>query len=210
MVSRRYANPMVTWEKAQKTNLGAEINFVDDAFQFQVDVFHEKRTSILQERADIPSTLGLQAPLKTNVGEVTSKGVDASLDINHYFSSDFWMTGRRTFTYRDNEFTVYEEANYAANGAPWRSNIENNASVAQGYIAERLFVDDEEARNSPTQFGSPGIDYGGGDIKYKDLNGDGVITTLDQAPIGKPQVPRVIYGLGISAGYKKFDVNVFF
>lgn len=210
VVIRRYANPMVTWEKAQKTNLGAEINFVDDAFQFQVDVFHEKRTSILQERADIPSTLGLQAPLKTNVGEVTSKGVDASLDINHYFSSDFWMTGRGTFTYSDNEFTVYEEANYAAIGAPWRSNIGNNVSVAQGYIAERLFVDDEEARNSPTQFGSPGIDYGGGDIKYKDLNGDGVITTLDQAPIGKPQVPRVIYGLGISAGYKKFDVNVFF
>src|SRR5690606_39762454 len=113
VVIRRYANTMVTWEKAQKTNLGAEINFVDDAFQFQVDVFHEKRTSILQERADIPSTLGLQAPLKTNVGEVTSKGIDASLDINHYFTNNFWVTGRGNFTYSENAFIVFEDANYA-------------------------------------------------------------------------------------------------
>ncbi|WP_246255529.1 SusC/RagA family TonB-linked outer membrane protein [Cyclobacterium plantarum] len=210
VIIRRYANPMVTWEKSRKANLGLELNFLDDAIQFRVDAFNEIRTSILQERADIPSTLGLQANLKTNVGEVTAKGIDASLDVNHYINNNFWITGRGTFTYADNEFRVYEEPNYAAVGAPWRSNVGNNVTVSQGYIAERLFVDDEEAMNSPAQFGSPGIDYGGGDIKYKDLNGDGVITTLDQAPIGKPQIPRVIYGLGLSAGYKRFDINFFF
>ncbi|MEX2592539.1 MAG: TonB-dependent receptor [Anditalea sp.] len=207
---RRYANPLVTWEKSQKSNLGLEVNFIDDAVQFRIDAFHEKRTSILQERSDIPSTLGLQASLKTNVGEVTAQGIDASLDINHYFTNDFWVTGRGTFTYSDNEFLVYEEPNYAAIGAPWKTNVGSNVNIAQGYIAERLFVDDEEALNSPVQFGTPGIDYRGGDIKYKDLNQDGVITTLDQAPIGKPLVPKMIYGLGLSAGYKRLDVNVFF
>jgi TonB-linked SusC/RagA family outer membrane protein len=207
---RRYANPLVTWEKSQKANIGMELNLFDDAVQFQVDVFSEKRTSILQERSDIPSTLGLQAALKTNVGEVSAKGIDASLDINHYFTNDFWVTGRGTFTYSDNEFLVFEEPNYAAIGAPWKTNVGNNVNVVQGYIAERLFVDDEEVMNSPTQFGAPGIDYMGGDIKYKDLNGDGVITTLDQAPIGKPLVPKMIYGMGLSAGYKRFDINVFF
>jgi len=207
---RRYANPLVTWEKSQKANIGMELNLFDDAIQFQVDVFDEKRTSILQERSDIPSTLGLQAALKTNVGEVTARGIDASLDINHYFTNDFWVTGRGTFTYSDNQFLVFEEPNFAAIGAPWKSNVGNNVNVAHGYIAERLFVDDEEVMNSPAQFGTPGVDYRGGDIKYKDLNGDGVITTLDQAPIGKPLVPKMIYGLGLSAGYKKFDINVFF
>jgi TonB-linked SusC/RagA family outer membrane protein len=210
VIIRRYANPLVTWEKSRKANLGLEVNFIDDALQFRVDAFHEKRTSILQERADIPSTLGLQATLKTNVGEVTAKGIDASLDINHYITNDFWVTGRGTLTYSDNQYLVFEEPNYAAIGAPWKSNVGNNVTIAQGYIAERLFVDDKEAINSPAQFGSPGIDYGGGDIKYKDLNDDGVITTLDQAPIGKPQVPKMIYGMGLSAGYKRFDVNVFF
>ena len=206
----RYANPMVTWERSEKANLGLELNLYDDAVQFRVDAFKEKRTSILQNRADIPSTLGLQANLKTNVGEVMAKGIDASLDINHYFSNDFWVIGRGTFTLSDNEFLVYEEPNYAEVGAPWRSRIGNNVSVDQGYIAERLFVDDEEAMNSPTQFGTPGVDYGGGDIKYKDLNNDGVITELDIAPIGKPQIPKITYGFGFSAGYKRFDINVFF
>lgn len=206
----RYANPMVTWEKSEKANLGLELNLYDDAIQFRVDAFKEKRTSILQNRADIPSTLGLQAPLKTNVGEVFSKGLDASIDINHYFNNEFWVIGRGTFTYSDNEFLVYEEPNFADVGSPWRSRLGNNVSVSQGYIAERLFVDDEEAINSPTQFGTPGIDYGGGDIKYLDLNEDGVITELDQAPIGKPQIPKITYGFGFSAGYKRFDINVFF
>ncbi|MDN5202226.1 TonB-dependent receptor [Fulvivirgaceae bacterium BMA10] len=206
----RYANPEVTWERAQKANIGLEINLFDDAVQFRMDAFHEKRTSILQNRADIPSTLGLQAAVQTNVGEVISKGIDASLDINHYFNNDFWITGRGTFVFADNEYSVFEEPNFAAIGAPWRSNIGNNVNVSQGFIAERLFVDDEEALNSPVQFGTPGVDYGGGDIKYKDLNGDGVITTLDLAPIGKPQIPKITYGVGLSAGYKRFDINVFF
>jgi TonB-linked SusC/RagA family outer membrane protein len=210
VIIRRYANPLVTWERSRKANLGVELNLMDDAIQFRVDAFHEKRTSILQERSDIPSTLGLQAPLKTNVGEVIAKGIDASLDVNHYFNNDFWITGRGTFTYSDNEYLVFEEPNFAAIGARWKSNIGNNVTVAHGYIAERLFVDDEEALNSPVQFGIPGLDYGGGDIKYKDLNEDGAITTLDQAPIGKPMIPKVIYGAGISAGYKRFDINFFF
>jgi TonB-linked SusC/RagA family outer membrane protein len=207
---RRYANPLVTWEKSQKANLGMELNFLNDAIKLQVDFFNEKRTSILQVRSDIPSTLGLQAALKTNVGEVKAKGIDASLDINHYFNNVLWVTGRGTFTVSDNQFSVFEEPNFAAIGAPWKTNVGNNVNQEHGYIAERLFVDDEEVMNSPAQFGTPGVDYKGGDIKYKDLNGDGVITTLDMAPIGKPTVPKMIYGLSLSGGYKRFDVNVFF
>jgi len=206
----RYANPLVTWETAEKANIGVDLNLFNDAVQFRADVFQDNRSNILQTRADIPTTLGLQTSIQTNVGEVELQGVDASLDINHYFSEDFWLTGRATFVYSDNEYTVYEEPDFAQIGAPWRSNIGNNVSTSQGYIAERLFVDDEEALNSPTQFGTPGIDYGGGDIKYKDLNGDGTITTLDRAAIGKPYVPKITYGFGLSAGYKRLDVSLFF
>lgn len=207
----RYANQEVTWEVARKLNLGLEVNLFNDALQFRVDAFHEHRSSILQNREDIPSTLGLQAPLQTNVGEVESRGLDASLDINHSFSDDLWIQGRATFTYADNEFKVFEEPDFAANGTPWRTSVGLNVNQPFGYIAERLFADDEEAMNSPRQFGTPGEDYGGGDIKYKDLNGDGEITSEDLAPIGKPQfVPKINYGFGFSAGYKKLDFSVFF
>lgn len=206
----RYANDRVTWEKARKANFGLEANLFEDALVFRVDAFHELRTDILQTRADIPSTLGLQATLQTNVGEVEAYGIDASLDINHFFNNEFWVTGRSTFTYADNQYKVFEEPNYAAVGAPWVSNIGNNVSVLHGYIAERLFADNEDALNAPPQFGTPGVDYGGGDIKYKDLNGDGIISQLDQAPIGNPLVPKITYGFGASVGYKKFDINIFF
>ncbi|MEQ9289393.1 MAG: TonB-dependent receptor [Cyclobacteriaceae bacterium] len=206
----RYANPRVTWELARKLNIGAELNLFNDALQFRVDAFHEKRTNILQTRQDVPSTLGLQASLQTNVGEVVAKGIDSSVDINHYFNNDFWVTARGTFTYADNEFLVFEEPNYADIDAPWRSRIGDNVSQVTGFIAERLFVDDEEALHSPRQFGTPGVDYGGGDIKYRDLNGDGQITDLDRTGIGNPTVPKITYGVGFSAGYKRFDFSIFF
>jgi hypothetical protein len=76
-----------------------------------------------------------------------------------------------------------------------------------GLIAERLFIDDEEVANSPVQqFG----EYGAGDIKYKDINNDGVINNDDMVPIGFPTVPEIIYGTGFSLGYKAFDISVFF
>jgi hypothetical protein len=80
-----------------------------------------------------------------------------------------------------------------------------------GYIAERLFVDDIEAQNSPSQiFSTNGKPPKGGDIKYRDLNGDGKIDGADQTFIGFPQVPEILYGFGISAGYKGFDITAFF
>ena len=207
----RYANPLVTWETSHKANIGFELNLFDDAVQFRTDIFQDKRSNILQTRSDIPTTLGLQTAIQTNVGEVLLKGIDASLDVNHTFNQDFWLAARATFVYSDNEFTVFEEPNFEGAGAPWRSNIGNNVTVSQGYIAERLFVDDAEAINSPLQFGVPGVDYGGGDIKYKDLNGDGVITAqLDRVPIGKPYIPKITYGFGVSGGYKGFDISCFF
>jgi hypothetical protein len=76
-----------------------------------------------------------------------------------------------------------------------------------GYIAERLFVDDAEVANSPKQNFGP---YKGGDIKYKDVNKDGQITTLDLVPIGHPTVPEIVYGFGLSGGYRNWDISFFF
>ena len=206
----RYANPKVTWELAEKSNLGVEISLLK-SINLTVDAFYETRSNILQDRQDIPSTLGLAAPLKTNIGEVNAWGIDGSIDFSHSFTNDFWMSGRATYTYSDNKFTVFEEPNYDVIDSPWRSNIGNNVTQMIGFIAERLFIDDDDAINSPTQLsGTPGIDYGAGDIKYKDLNKDGRITDLDRTAIGNPTVPKITYGFGLSAGYKRFDISLFF
>lgn len=200
----RYADPYITWETSYKTNLGMELGLFN-ALDFQLDLFHDKRTNILMKRESIPPTMGLNADLSSNIGEATSQGVEFSIDYNKSFTKDYWLTGRANFTYANSEFKVYEEPDYSE--TPWRSKVGRNLSQEWGYVAERLFVDEEDVKNSPLQsFG----EYGAGDIKYKDINEDGVINESDQVPIGYPTSPKIMYGFGFSTGYKDFDVSCFF
>lgn len=199
----RYANDLITWEDARKMNLTLEAGFLNK-IDLQAEVYKEKRSNILMTRSSIPTTMGLQSDIRANVGEAKAKGIDLSLNLNHTFNKDWWMTGMANFTYATSEYEVYEEPNYP--NAPWKSHVGYSLNQTWGYIAERLFIDDEEVRNSPEQFG----EYAAGDIKYKDLNGDGKITELDMAPIGYPTSPEIVYGFGLSMGWKHWDFSFFF
>jgi TonB-linked SusC/RagA family outer membrane protein len=204
---QRYADPDITWEISKKQNYGLEVNLWN-SLEIQVDHFREKRIQILQERASIPTTMGLQGSNpRANIGEASGNGWEVSIDYNKSFNKDLWAMIRGNFTYAASKYDVYEEPDYVAAGAPWRSRVGNKLSQIYGYIAERLFIDDEEVANSPTQtFG----EYGAGDIKYKDINGDMQIDENDQVPIGYPTTPEIIYGFGVSGGYKNFDASIFF
>ena len=200
-----YANPNIGWEIAYKTNIGLELGLFKDRVNIMADIFHERRTNILQERADIPVETGLWAKQMVNFGEAKGHGVDVSVDYNHVINNDLWITGRANFTYARSEYSKYEEPDYSK--TPWRSRIGHSVKQRWGYVAERLFIDDADVENSPRQdFG----EYGPGDIKYKDINGDKVINELDQVPIGSPTVPEINYGFGLSMGYKNFDFSFFF
>jgi hypothetical protein len=148
--------------------------------------------------------MGLQETPRANVGEAASRGIDISVNYNHSINKDFWVSGMANFTYATSEFKVYEEPDYSY--APWKSHVGRSLNQQWGYVAERLFVDDDEVRNSPEQFG----EYRAGDIKYKDVNGDGKITVLDQVPIGYPDSPEIVYGFGLSTGWKNIDFSFFF
>lgn len=200
----RYSNPNITWEKSKQTNIGLDLGLFN-SLTISADYFKQHRFNILQQRSDVGSTLGLQVTPSTNFGEVESKGFELSIDFNEQFSSNWWTSLRANMTYSSSEILEYAEINYPDE----LSYLQRKGnSVAQGYglIAERLFVDDEEVANSPAQFG----DVRGGDIKYRDVNGDGVITNADRVPIGLPTTPELIYGFGGTIGYKDFDFSLFF
>lgn len=200
----RYANDKITWETATKTNVGFELGLFDK-IDIEADFFTEYRTNILMDRLSL-STFGLQAATKANVGEASSRGIDASIDIQHNFRNDFWLTARGNFTYAKGIFEMVEEPDYSA--TPWKSRVGQPITQQWGYIAERLFVDDFEVENSPRQ--ELGSVVMGGDIKYRDINGDDRISSLDQVPIGYPTTPEIIYGAGASLGYKSVDFSFFF
>jgi TonB-linked SusC/RagA family outer membrane protein len=198
----RYANDKIGWEVAYKTNIGAEI-VLKNGLSANIDFFRERRTNILLSRV-IPETMGIIPEVKANLGTASGEGFDMELNYEKIVNRDLWITGRGTFTYATSKVVEWEEPDYSA--TPWLSKVGSKINQTQGYIAERLFVDDSEVDNSPEQFGQ----VMGGDIKYHDVNGDGKISALDKVPIGYPTVPEINYGFGVSAGYRGFDFSVFF
>ena len=206
----RYANPNITWEVSYKTNLAIELGLLNDALTFIGELYHEKRTNIVQLRPDVPSTMGLAAGIRTNYGEAVGKGVDLTLDYNKALSNSMWYIIRGNFTYGTARITKYDELDYSEI-APWLSVVGQKVGQQRGYVAERLFIDDEEVNNSPIQQVTNDIgEYQAGDIKYRDINGDGVINSFDRVPMGYSANPEIQYGFGGSYGYKNFDVSLFF
>ncbi|MFI0430571.1 SusC/RagA family TonB-linked outer membrane protein [Mariniflexile sp. HMF6888] len=200
----RYANYNIGWEESKQTNLGLDLELFN-SLNIVIDAFKQNRTNILEVRSNIGATLGLTAIPSTNFGEMESKGLDGTITYNKSFNEDWYTQLRGNFTYATSEILVKDEVSYPDELA-YRSAIGNSAAQGYGYIAERLFIDHEETLNSPTQFG----EYTGGDIKYRDVNGDGQITENDMVPIGYPTVPEIVYGFGGTVGYKNFDFSVFF
>lgn len=200
----RYADPHITWEKSYKQNYGIELSLFDK-LEIHSDYFREHRINILQTRSYIPATMGLQATPQSNIGEVLGHGFEISLNYKQFFNKDFWATAVVNFTYATAKYLVYEEPSYE--DTPWIRIEGKKIGQPWGLIAERLFIDDYDVMNSPVQeFG----EYSAGDIKYKDINDDGIINSYDRVPIGFPTTPEIIYGFGASLGYKNLDFSFFF
>ena len=201
----RYPNENITWETSRKTNIGIELDLLNK-IAILADYYTEHRINILQARK-LPSTAGFRQNPSSNVGEAKGRGVDLSIDYAHQSSgaSNFWANARANFTYAVSEYAVFEDVDRSE--TPWLSRIGRSTTQQWGLVAERLFIDQADVDNSPLQtYG----EYGQGDIKYRDINGDGKINSDDRVPIGNPLRPEIIYGFGFSLGYKRFDLSCFF
>src|SRR5690606_7231924 len=132
----RYANSQITWETVTKLNLGLELSLFNE-INIQTDIYKDTRSNILMTRADIPSTMGLTAPVVANVGETEGGGVDVQFDWDRSMANQMWLQVHGNFTYAHSEFKVYEEPVYEKEW--WKSKIGYPISQPWGYIAERLF-----------------------------------------------------------------------
>lgn len=206
----RMANPLITWEIATKQNVGIDLSLFEFA-DIMVEYFYEKRTGIYQRRGSMPSSTGLAGKdLYGNVGAAESSGIDASIDLKKSFGKDAFITGRFNFTYAHSNVLEKDEPAYKEN-LRHLSRVGYPVTQKWGYIAERLFVDANDVANSPAQEVNGGTgNVFAGDIKYKDIDGDGKVGDNDVVPIGYPTTPEINYGFGISATYKSFDLSFFF
>ena len=200
---KAYPNDKITWEIAEQSNLGVETKFFGGIVEIVADLYQEIRHNILDYRYTMPGTTGLESLQIGNVGKARSRGIDLSGKIQHAFSPDFWMILNGTFTYSK---AIYKEIEEATDKPAWQRKKGHELSQSVGYIAEGLFRDQAEINNSPTQGG----DVMPGDIRYRDLNGDGVIDVNDAAYIGFPETPRVIYGFNGFFTLKSFELSFAF
>lgn len=197
------ASPYVTWEVAEKTDLGLDVSLFRNSFSFTIDYFTEKRTGIYMTRNFLPEITGLESNPRANVGSVQSKGFDGNFELRERMG-EVDVTLRGNITYSKNEVLERDEENKVY---PYQYERGYRVDQQKGLIALGLFKDYEEIRNSPRQeFGI----YQPGDIKYKDVNGDGVIDGGDVVAIGATTRPNLIYGIGASVAFKAFDVNFHF
>lgn len=203
--TQRYGNNNVTWEKSRQLNYGMDLTMFRNALTITIDAYKYKRSNILMTRADIPSTVGLQVTPQANTGEASSEGAELALDYKKNFSNNFWITTRGTFTYATSKLLVNEEPEFDASRRHL-SKVGWSLRQRFGLVAERLFIDEKDVANAPRQIG----DYMAGDIKYRDISGDGQITTDDVVPIGLPDQPEIMYGFGFTVGFKNFDLSMFF
>lgn len=198
------ASNNVTWEIATKHDIGIDLSLFNDKFTATIDYFHEQRDGIYMTRDHLPSMIGLDGKKpKANVGSVLSEGFDGNFAYKQRLG-DINLTIRGNMTYSKNEILERDEA---YNVYAYQMNEGHRVDQARGLIALGLFKDYDDIRNSPRQ------DFGSvqpGDIKYKDVNGDGVVNDGDRVSIGATTKPNLIYGMGISAQWKGLDVNLHF
>lgn len=202
----RYANPNITWEQSRQINLGVDLRLFND-FDVTVDIYQQYRSQILQPKSYSESAYGLAVIPASNYGKAESKGIDIAAKYQHSFSKDLWANLRGTFTYAASKRTLTDEIQYPSS-LSYLTTSGRSLSQTWGFIAERLFVDQKEVANSPLQFGDASLMAG--DIKYRDINRDGMINNDDKVPIGFPRQPEIIYGFGASMGYKRFDFSFYF
>lgn len=197
------ASDMLTWEVAKKQDLGIDLSLWNGKFTLTADIYQDTREQIYMQRQHLNSLVGITNQPWANVGKMRSKGFDGNFMFNHKIGQvDFTLRGNITYT--KNEVLEYDESNTFY---PYKKTEGYRWKQTRGLIALGLFKDYDEIRNSPTQM------WGGvmpGDIKYKDVNGDGIVDGDDEVPIGSTTIPNVIYGLGLSVLWKGIDFNIHF
>lgn len=191
----------VSWEVADKTNLGLDMRMLNNKLSLQVDLFKESREGIYLRRTSIPAYVGMINNPYGNIGKVENKGIEVALNYANTWG-DWSLSVMGNYSFNRNK--VLEDDSTAA--YPWLSTIGNKVGQRFGLVALGLFESEEEIAASPVQTG----DTRPGDIKYKDVNGDGLINEYDKVPIGWGSIPEIIYGVGFSLGWKNLSLTAMF
>ena len=200
IVEGRLPTRNVTWETVKKLDLGLDATLLNNKLTASFDYFFDKRSDILGRRSNsIPVIAGFNLPVE-NFAKVNNKGIEVALGHQNTLSNGFRYNLNANITYTKSKIIFIDEPastnpNIKLTGLPIGTRI--------GLQAEGLFQNQDEVDKAPKQPGK----MGPGDIRMKDVNGDGQINDDDRVPIGKSSIPETIYGLNGSVNFKNFELS---
>ena len=204
-ILRSFGNEAIRWEAAQMTNIGLDLNAFKNSVQFTAEYYYKKQDDMLV-KVDLPRVFGRQNPDANpwvNIGQINNTGFEFNLMFKktigdlYYSISGNLTTINNKVIYLPNHIPIYGSSTITT---------ENHAIGSfYGYIFDGIFQSPADVANHATQTGNPQP----GDMKFRDLNQDGIITDLDRTIIGKP-TPDYIYGFNFEVNYKNFDLSASF
>lgn len=200
----QYPNYDVTWEKAHKYNAGVDFSFFNGMLFGNVDVFYEKRDNILTSFQSRPEWVGVTMAAG-NLGETKNKGYEIELHHSNLIGKDFRYNVGLSFSHAKNEIINMDEA---AGKTSYRKREGQPINQYFGLVCDG-FVTQADLDNPDfpkSAYGTVKV----GDLKYRDMNGDGFIDERDETFIGYSDIPENTYSLSLGATYKGFGFNVMF
>lgn len=197
------ANPGLTWEKAEQINAGLEARLFKDRLMVSAEYFRDNRTDMYITNNRISSMLGTVALVEENIGEMYTNGVDVAARWSSKIGAVGYTFGG-TYSFSRNMVTRMGEIDQPY---PWLQTAGYPRGVKRGYVAEGFFNSYEEIAAAPLHTFS---EVRPGDIRYKDINGDGIIDTNDRIPLGYGDTPDIFYGFTLGLTYKGFGLNALF
>ena len=227
----RYGNPALQWEETKTDNVGINLGLLKNRITLEFDYYVKNTNNLLMENP-LPLYMGTSGQgsvgnPRVNIGELQTKGWSFTLNTTNISSKTFrWETNFNLSHFKTEIEKFYSEAAVVDRTSTWydnwsqtwtqRSAVGLEPWLFRGYIAEGLFQSVEEINNSAVRVDAQGNRYPTdpagiwvGDVKYKDINGDGKIDAADETFIGNPW-PELFGGFTNTISYKGFDLSVMF
>lgn len=206
-VEGNLGNPAITWEKATSKNIGLDAKFLSDRLSFTADFFKQDRNNILTNLQTIPAIYGVSSSSvpPANVGITTNHGYELVLG---------WNERKTNYSYFINASMSYARNKIiymAESGKPYPWMLQTGYSIGQytGLVANGFYNTPEDLHNGP--FNSNNANKVAlGDVRYADINGDGIIDVKDVVPIGNSNLAQYSFNLKAGFSFKGFDVSVLF
>lgn len=201
---QQYPNYGVTWERAHKYNVGLEFGFLNNTLSGNVDFFWEKRNNILTEYLTRPLWFGVTSAAG-NLGKTENKGFEIELHYNNHIGPDFNYNVGVTYSHAKNKITEMDEPAGKTGYRKREGHVINQyfGLVADGFVTQ---ADIDGGKLPVSTFGT----VKAGDLKYRDMNGDGFIDDRDETFIGYSDIPENTYAINLGANWKGIGFSIMF